>query len=575
MDITLKKTGYCFLLTLLLTFLFNRYYQSKVDNPTYTLSVISTHEADDKFELYFDVGEGFNETHKLESNVVKGENTSVFTFRNKTFFKKFRLDFGDVDRVEEITINSIELQAENKEIFFLKETEIIKNIQFLSPNVEVQNNKLKIFKSDNLFDPYIEFKSLSRIIIPDWITCFILLLPFLIFYAMPFYQEIKAILLRKKIDLFFVILFLMSIPLKESLTTFIVLLWLGYIILILVRSRTIEINLTTFICLGLFLIPIIFGRPSSYHQINILLSFLIFGIISTYPLKRNFKKVRRVYGFIISIISLIVIASFLNYILYYAKYDDVSFYSYFRNIKYTNESIREWFGFSQPTYISIFSIVGMYFAFDSYKNGIIDKKRLILNILITFILVLVLGSRIAILVFVMIITAVVIHKYNYRKMLFIYSIIFGVGTLVMIKKIDPIRHQLWSISLDAIKEKPLFGFRLGGSENIILDKELNYNAFTTTSNLNHPHNQYISYVLEIGVLGFMVLIALLLILKFKYSQKINNISATLLFIWSILSLIESPFETSKPTFLFCFFLLISIESAIFKISIKSPFKILK
>lgn len=573
MNLTFKKTVYCFLLILLTTFLFNTYYQSKANNPIYTLSVISTHSADDTMELYYDVGAGFNETDKRGSIVVKGRNRSVFTFSNKTFYKKFRLDFGDDEKFDEIIIHSIQLQADNKDIFFLKQSDVLKNIEFFSPNVEVKNGTLKIFKTDDLFDPYVEFKTLNRIIIPNWINIFILLLPFLVFYSKPFYQEIKIIVLRKQFDLFFIILFLISIPLKESLTTFIALLWLCYTIFIVVRSKIFKITLTTLLCFSLFIIPLIFGRPSSYDQINILLSFLIFGIISFSPIKRDFIRIQRVYMFIIGIISLLIIASFLNYIIYYAIYDDVSFYSYFSNIKYTNESIREWFDFSHPAYISIFSIVGMYFAFVSYKNEVLDKKQLILYILITFILVIVLGSRIALFVFVMTITTFFLQKFNYKKMLFIYFIIFSIGTLVMINKIDPIRHQLWSISLSAIKEKPLLGYGLGSSENIILNKELNYkNGFTSILKLNHPHNQYISYILEIGLLGFLVLVTLLLILNFKYKKETNNNFSTLLFIWSILFLIESPFETSKPTFLFCFFLLITMKSEIFKISTKSQLK---
>ena len=332
--------------------------------------------------------------------------------------------------------------------------------------------------------------------------------------------------------------------------------------------------MTTLICFSLFLIPIIFGSPSSYDQLNTVLIFLIIGIISCYPIKRDLIKIRRVYIFIIGIISLLIIASFLNYIIYYAIYDDVSIYSYFSNIKYTNESIREWLGFAHPAYISIFSIIGMYFAFESYKQEILNKKQFILNILITFSLVIVLGSRVALVIFAFMITTFVLQNFNYKKMLFIYFIIFCIGTVTMIHKIDPIRHQLWSVSMSAIKERPLLGYGIGASKDIISDKELHHiNGFTTLLELNHPHNQFINFTLEIGILGFLVLLTVLLLLSFRYKEKMNKNFTTLIFIWSILSLIESPFETSKPTFLFCFLLLITTETEIFTMPSMSPFKI--
>lgn len=576
MKLSTKKIAYSFLLILVTTFLYNSYYDYKINNSNYTLSVNSTHAADGKLELYYDVGYGFSESGKIESKIIKGQNKTIFNFNNKIFFKKFRLDFGDNERVEEITIHSIILQSANKDILFLKQSEVLKNVQFFSPNVEVKNDKIKIVKGDNLFDPYIEFKSINRIIIPSWINILILFLPFLVFNLMSFCKEIYSIILKREIDVFFIILFLISIPLKESLTTFVAILWLCYIIFILIRSKTIEINLTTFVCFSLFLIPVLLGRPSNYNQINILLSFLIFGIISIYPIKRDFIKIQRIYIFIIGIISLAIIASWLNYIIYYANYDDVTLYGYFNNIKWTNENIREWFGFSHPAYMSVFSIIGMFFSFESYKRKIIDKKNFILNILITFVLIVVLGSRIALLLFLIMITLFVLPKINYKKMLFIFFIITSIGILSTINKIDIIRHQLWSLSLSAIKEKPLMGYGLGSSKNLISNKELNHkNGYVSFLNLNHPHNQYINYILEIGLLGFGVLITLLLIIHFKYKEEININYSTLLFIWCILSIIESPFETSKPTFLFCFFLIITSQSAIFKLIIKSPFKILR
>lgn len=569
MKLSVKHTIYSLLLILVTTFLFHIFYEHQVHHPKYQLSVLSTHQSDGTMELYYDVGDGFNEADKTETIIVKGENKSVFNFENKARLKRLRLDFGDHRRDDTIAIKTIRLESDTHSIFSLDGSKIIKNITKYSPNVQIAERKLNIADTGDNFDPYIEFKTLNRIVIPDWTYVIVLLFPILLVYCKSIYRHLKSILADQDFNGVFMILFLCTIPFKDAWTTFIVLLWIGYVMSGLVRKRVIEINLATLTCLVLFTIPLIFGKVSSYDQINILLSFLLFTVISFYSSTTNPGRIRDSYSFIINVIALVIIGSWVNYMFYYAHYDNVTFGDYFRFIKYTNENIREWMGYSHPAYISIFSIIAVLFSFESYRQKRIHRDQLVLTLLIAFVLTVILGSRIALLILLTILALSLFSIHKYKKFLLVLFSIFSIAIFATINKIDPIRNQLWSISINAIKERPLFGYGLGSSEDLILDQDLNKRSgYDSILILNHPHNQYINYVLEIGAIGFVFLIGLLLLVHLYHKEKINRTYVTMLFIWGIVSIVESPFETSKSTFLFCFFLMITCGSPISKISVK-------
>ena len=92
-------------------------------------------------------------------------------------------------------------------------------------------------------------------------------------------------------------------------------------------------------------------KEKIYNEINILLSFLIFGFISLYPMKRDINKIYSIFSFVGLILVFVIIASWLNYFMYYSKFDNLSIFHYFERIKDSNENIREWIYFSHPAYI--------------------------------------------------------------------------------------------------------------------------------------------------------------------------------------------------------------------------------
>jgi O-antigen ligase len=134
---------------------------------------------------------------------------------------------------------------------------------------------------------------------------------------------------------------------------------------------------------------------------------------------------------------------------------------------------------------------------------------------------------------------------------------FAALLFINIKDIDKSRSALWKTSWVLIKERPLFGHGLGQSDKIL------HGAYSKNSNigapvliLNHSHNQYLTYLIELGFAGALLLLISLLYFLKKSKQFKNNILITYLFALGLLLFTESALQTSKPLYVFCFLFLV-------------------
>jgi O-antigen ligase len=86
------------------------------------------------------------------------------------------------------------------------------------------------------------------------------------------------------------------------------------------------------------------------------------------------------------------------------------------------------------------------------------------------------------------------------------------------------RIRMWEMAIEAIVEKPFFGWGLGTIPSIALDKSVTYGAFDY-SILTHFHNTPLDFLVQFGLVGGGVLIVFfvyLLILAWRGSRNIQN-----------------------------------------------------
>jgi O-antigen ligase len=119
--------------------------------------------------------------------------------------------------------------------------------------------------------------------------------------------------------------------------------------------------------------------------------------------------------------------------------------------------------------------------------------------------------------------------------------------------IEP-RVVRWQSAFRLIGQSPVFGFGNGSETPILKEqyfKDKHYDSYL--NNLN-AHNQYISFLLQEGVIGFMIYVSVLLLgMKRAWIHK-NFIFMSFLIIIVIVSFSENILDSNKGVFFFSFFL---------------------
>jgi hypothetical protein len=537
---------------------YNDFLTQELSQKNYVLTVTSKFSDDTNLELYFDSGNGFNEAEKIRKKIIKGNNRTLFEIKNNGILLGIRLDFDQNPMLDSVQFNEITLSNIDKRIFTINTENIINNIYVTSENLKSIHNKF-VFTNKNQADTYIIFKPIFELKTTDNAQILLYALPFLLLFLNDLFSILKNKIIQKNTGEIFACLLIVSIPLKESLTTFILLLWTLYAIYYLYRNKIFKLKSETYVFLILLIIPILFGRPSSYDQLNILLSFVLFIIIDNTNFSFNKEFLYKFFALILSILSVAILTSWFSNLFVYNAFKHPTIFEYFKNIKLENYFIRNWLPYTHATYYSILILFAIIFSKHLFKNGLIKKKEFLFIHIISIFTILVLGSRIAIILYLILLGA---NLFKHDKWLKYYLIIsFSLITIVLIffiETIDPIRHELWSLSINALIEKPFFGYGLGSFNDVINNfSNVDNPYYSQVSALNHSHNQYILYFLEIGSIGTLAIgisLAYIFIKKNKSFKKDYFIS---IFIFACLFLVESPLETSKSIILFSVILIIT------------------
>lgn len=101
------------------------------------------------------------------------------------------------------------------------------------------------------------------------------------------------------------------------------------------------------------------------------------------------------------------------------------------------------------------------------------------------------------------------------------------------------RLHMWNSSLSAISDSPLIGHGIG-SYPIVIEKVFD-DAKMCSIGCLHPHNQYIFYLLEFGIIGFLIFFTFLAttIFQTKLYNKKTSLSTAVLLIFIVSGFFES------------------------------------
>lgn len=549
----------CILISILLTSMFSYSIKQDLIHQFNGIKFVVDSDLDSKIFLHYTFSEKFDEVVKLD-NISIHPDTLFFKFPSSgKIVKKFRLDFAGTPINSRFKILEMQLLFKDKIIVFDQE-EVFDNLYKNSASVDLDKTKQIIYLKKDVkpFDPYIIFLPLAQWIFQKSNYPIVLIAPFFIF-VVAFLVRRKHNQYRIKILDFLILLFIICIPLKIAWTTFCTLLLCLYGLIHAISQKKINVkNSTLYVFLGVFFMLILFGRPSTFSVVEKQLSFLLFAIVSSTIILPKYR-VYKFYTMFMLILNAIMLASAVGFLIWFNEFYALEITDYFGDIKTYNSNIRKWFYYDHAAFLSFFGLIGVLFLHKLYDRKDLNFKLLCLYHILLFLFIVFIGTRICLLIYGVFLLNMIV-KWNDKKRILINTIVFLLFALILtfyIQEIDINRHHLWSVSWEAIKEKPFFGFGLGQSDAILHNNNfINKAGFTRALSFNHSHNQFITFLLEIGIVGVSLLFGALV--YFLYKTKVYKNTTLTLFFFGLgyMFLTESVLETSKPLYVICFLFII-------------------
>ncbi|MCJ7467539.1 MAG: O-antigen ligase family protein, partial [Maribacter sp.] len=295
--------------------------------------------------------------------------------------------------------------------------------------------------------------------------------------------------------------------------------------------------------------------------------FAIVSLLIALPKRYSYRQ----FVYFMLVFNALMVSAGVTFLLWFHEFYALDALDYFKDIKIYSGLVRDWLYYNHAAFLSFFGLSGMLFAHALYQKRRLGKKVLYVYDSLLLLFIVLMGSRVCLVIYGVFLLNL-LTQWKYKRRVIMNSLLFiSISTILLynIKKTDPTRYQLWSISWEAIKEKPWFGYGLGSSDKILHDSQFIGDAgFTSDLDFNHPHNQFISFLLEIGALGTLAIIMIVVYWLYKTEQHKNKIMVLFLVGLGYIFLTESILETSKPLYIICFlFLLITNEDK--KLNIKN------
>ncbi|MFC0603407.1 O-antigen ligase family protein [Winogradskyella pulchriflava] len=336
------------------------------------------------------------------------------------------------------------------------------------------------------------------------------------------------------------------------------------------------------ICIGFFIILILsiaYSSDISYALkkletgLSLLVFPLVFYLIAGDKALFNKKTIHTVkLTFIISLVFFLI--STFTYFFFTEPFftfkDTLEHYTNLVDIRISEYSIHS-------IYLSIYIGVAIIFSFSLFKG---KNESDNMNIIIYFIL-LILIVFMAILnkkgpiisLGILGVFLVIKNKFSYQRFIFISLTVMAlVGLIVVLPRFNDenkfrelleigenrgsstgLRLQIYECALQQIVKSPIVGHGWGDIKNVLNDCYLNDNRKLLLESNYNSHNQYLSILLSIGVLGFSAFLYYLFYI-FKISKKEDSQILFFLILYFCLNMLtENILEREDGVILFAFF----------------------
>jgi len=552
-------------LSLALNFGFDYGLKKQLSQNEFVLEVEVFYDVSSTMELHFDTGKDFNPIQEVVKVVRKGENTLKFPFKVEEGeqLKFLRLDLGNETGLSKVQLKRMSLRSDTKLHFDLSQSEIARHSGLLN-GVELLNPEDAIYKTivtDRPFDPYIVFNPINELIYPLWKRTLLLILPWIVLLFFPVLSWVRERFEKKEFVLLLTTLFIASLPLKIAWVTFTSLLLLAYALFVLTKKKEIKFSPGRLAVFGLFLVPLLFLGQGEFSSLAIPLGFVIFPIIcSIVDFSPYYNEIKKIHTKIFFVLTSIVVVNWFLFMGHKGYFYNSGISNYFLDIKSNVHWVMEWLYYSHPNFLSFFIIIGGIFCLDLFHKQKISNRYGIAYACLSFLALIILGSRFALALAFLIPVLYFIPILHLKRILIpLWAALFA-GTVLLIDKLDLLRSELWQISFSEIKKNLWFGHGTGTSYRILPNElALEKNGSEALISINHSHNQFLTSLLENGLLSTMLMTVLLLIVFFQFANQNNKTMLLVTFSILLLMVVESPFQTATPLYLFSFLLCVFLD----------------
>lgn len=214
------------------------------------------------------------------------------------------------------------------------------------------------------------------------------------------------------------------------------------------------------------------------------------------------------------------------------------------------EIVYAWNIFNHPTYIAFSLCFGLVLYFFYTKRGDFSLLELIFYSIVIAWLSLITQSRVMLVMWLMINSAGVVYLLKGSKSRLVVASLFVVVavfsaiafcTQVMSFIADPVRKMHYQVAMQAISENGLQGTGLGGMTKYINWQNPLYIGFVEASFPHtHPHNQLLGDLMQSGILGLLVTLAIVFYLIYIGIRQRSWIVLGTATILLLLMMIEMP-----------------------------------
>jgi len=221
----------------------------------------------------------------------------------------------------------------------------------------------------------------------------------------------------------------------------------------------------------------------------------------------------------------------------------------------------DWIHYS---FINISIIYGLHLLVYLDNRAIWDRILLTVYVVLAVLFLIYTGSRIGLFAFAIAIVSYITFSFEVVfvrsriSFLLILSLIIGVIIILVLwgNEIDAIRYHYWSRAVESIKLSPFIGHGTGATRLVMTEPE--FEAITGWS-VNHPHNQYLSELVQFGVVGSLPLFAFM-IYGIRHSLQNRDMRTLCLIITGMVFMItESPLNSNKGIVPFILLVCLSVK----------------